>query len=299
VSLAKLHHFVPQFYLRYWCDLSGKLWAYPLSGQAPWRANPKSVAAETYLYKPGPFQEGDDPADENTESWFSSWEGLFAARWPSVFDHAGDALTRRNLARFIGTMFARHPDQRDAVLAMNQQSLLDAADVPDGDAVEYVNPWTEQRLAVDASSIRKQARTDPVSVRTDFIRLLRTMSEVVADSLYNRRWGILVSATKSFVTSDRPVGLERGSTMKPTFGFATPGTVAWFPVSPDRMLLVHDELDAEFAAYEDSDEILWIENVVRTAQRFVFSSRKDDRVAIAIRRHRAQTALSGTHRPML
>jgi len=51
-SKPKLHHYVPQFYLRQWCDANEQLVVYPIDGREPFRANPKNVAAECGLYSP-------------------------------------------------------------------------------------------------------------------------------------------------------------------------------------------------------------------------------------------------------
>src|SRR4051794_13581231 len=113
MARAKLHHFVPQFYLRHWCDSAGKLWVYPLDGTSPFRASPRQFAAETNLYTP---RIGAEAVRHDTEDWLSGWEGHFAKVWPEIVDRADNPRTRANVARFIGTLIARHPKYRDVVL---------------------------------------------------------------------------------------------------------------------------------------------------------------------------------------
>jgi hypothetical protein len=105
-SAPKLHHFVPQFYLRHWCDAEGKLWIYAIDGRNPFRATPKNFAAETNLYT----AKADAPAAPTaTEECLSAWESLFARVWPDIIDRADNQETRASIARFIATLIARHP----------------------------------------------------------------------------------------------------------------------------------------------------------------------------------------------
>src|SRR4029077_2834201 len=124
MSEAKLHHFVPQFYLRQWCDLQNRLWVYPIDGRPPFRASPRNFAAESKLYAIDPDAHG---ALRNTESWLSGWESRFANVWPDIVDRADNPRTRANIARFIATLVARHPRERDGVAKMNEW-FIHAAD---------------------------------------------------------------------------------------------------------------------------------------------------------------------------
>ena len=98
MARAKLHHFVPQFYLRRWCDSKGKLWVYPLEGKEPFRAAPQQFAAETHLYTP---KAGADAVRGDTEEWMAGWESRFAEVWPEIVDRCDDPRTRANVARFL------------------------------------------------------------------------------------------------------------------------------------------------------------------------------------------------------
>ncbi|HEV2727453.1 MAG TPA: DUF4238 domain-containing protein, partial [Solirubrobacterales bacterium] len=50
MSEPKLHHYVPQFYLRRFCDETGRLWAWDRDEDRAFPATPKSVAAEKSFY---------------------------------------------------------------------------------------------------------------------------------------------------------------------------------------------------------------------------------------------------------
>lgn len=279
MSKAKLHHFVPQFYLRQWCDADEKLWVYPIDGRPPFQANPRNFAAESNLYTPKP---GAPHVADDTESWFSEWEGLFAREWPGIVDRADNPQTRKNIARFLGTLVARHPEERNAVGEMNRRLVEAVREVADEEQISII--VKDATVNVKASEIREFGRTDEASVRTDFIRLMPAMAKTIAEALFQRNWGIVFSEKRSFITSDHPVASVRGTSRKPTFGFATPGTLVFFPISPYRFLVIADEWEAPFMHYKVDDEKVFIRRVVQTADRFVFSDRKDMRVVKAIQK---------------
>ncbi len=116
----KLHHYVPQFYLRQWCDEAGKLVVYPLDGRPPFRSTPRNVAAECNLYTP---LRGAPAVRDDHEQRFSGWEGHFSKVWPDIFDRAQNPKTRKNLARFLATLsFVIPPRARWSVKSTNDSA---------------------------------------------------------------------------------------------------------------------------------------------------------------------------------
>ncbi|WP_425602308.1 DUF4238 domain-containing protein [Luteolibacter yonseiensis] len=47
---SERHHFVPQFYLRHWCNHKDRLWVHPMDGKQPYESRANSVAFERGLY---------------------------------------------------------------------------------------------------------------------------------------------------------------------------------------------------------------------------------------------------------
>lgn len=279
---AKLHHFVPQFYLRQWCNSAGKLWLYPVDGRSPFQASPRQFAAETNLYTPKAGAEG---VRNDTESWMAGWEGHFAKVWPDVVDRCDDPRTRANVARFIGTLIARHPKSREYVRELNAMFQRAATGRSDDAELTFLNKTREIKLK--ASEIREFALTDPDSVRTDFIRLMPRASKAAAEALMSRRWLAVVAKIPSFITSDNPVVILRGSCWRPKYGLGTPGTIINFPVSPLRFLVLADEWERTFDHAELADSEIFIDRIVFAANRFVFAAEQHDLIASAIGRRNA------------
>ncbi|MFI4991551.1 MAG: DUF4238 domain-containing protein [Solirubrobacterales bacterium] len=62
MSDPKLHHYVPQFYLRRFCDAAGRLWAWDREADRTFIASPGSVAAErSFYYLDVLAEQGHDP----------------------------------------------------------------------------------------------------------------------------------------------------------------------------------------------------------------------------------------------
>lgn len=278
----KLHHYVPQFYLRQWCDDDGKLIVYPLDGRAPFRTTPRNVAAECGLYTPTPGAVG---VRDDHEQWFSGWEGLFAGKWPDIFDRADNPRTRRNLARFLGTLLIRHPASRDIVGEVNQRLLALVENAPDDARIAIRGKGRD--VQVSAAEVRQLAVTGRDEVRTDWLRQMPAVAGPLGDTLFSRRWGVIFSTEPAFITSDNPVALARGACRNAKFGVGTAGTLVFFPISPMRFLVIADEWEHPFMHYRLDDERVFIRRVVRGAERFVFSPREHPAISAAISENRA------------
>jgi hypothetical protein len=50
MNVPKLHHYVPQFYLRRFTDAAGQLWLWDRDRDRVFRTRPNGVAAENYFY---------------------------------------------------------------------------------------------------------------------------------------------------------------------------------------------------------------------------------------------------------
>ena len=206
--------------------------------------------------------------------------------WPGIVDRADDPRTRANVARFIGTLIARHPKHRDLVFQLNEFFQRAAAGKSDDEEVTLLNRDGETKLKV--SDIREFALTDADSVRTDFVRLMPVASKAAANALMSRRWLVVVADKPSYITSDNPVVLLRGASRKAKYGLGTPGTIVNFAVSPSRFLLLADQWERTFSHGQLADSAVFIRRIISGATRFVFATDKEDEIsrAIALRKQR-------------
>lgn len=273
----KLHHYVPQFYLRQWCDEEAKLIIYPIDGRPPFRTTPRNVAAECNLYTPLP---GTPAVRDDHEQWFSGWEGHFSKVWPEIFDRAANPKTRKNLARFLATLLIRHPAAREMVGEVNERLRQLATGAEDDERIAVQG--RHGHVEVSVADIRQYAATSPDEIRTDWLRQMPAVARPIGDQLFARRWGLVFAEADSFITSDNPVSLNRGACRRTKFGIGTPGTLIFFPVSPRRFLVIADEWEWPFMHCKLDDERVFIRRVVQSADRFVFARREDPLIAEAI-----------------
>jgi len=74
MTKAKLHHYVPQFYLRRFANEKGQFWVWDKTTDKSFSTAPKAIAAETDFYKLHGFAKmGRDPL--TMEKQFSDLEG--------------------------------------------------------------------------------------------------------------------------------------------------------------------------------------------------------------------------------
>jgi len=130
MTSPKLHHYVPQFYLRHFTTPGGRFWVWDKTTRKVFLANPGGVAAETHFYRVPEFigtevdplflekdlarLEGD--ASQITQGWIGVFDGL----------QAGDkvAITqdeRWAMAVFLSVQFLRTAEQRDILALFSQE----------------------------------------------------------------------------------------------------------------------------------------------------------------------------------
>jgi len=278
------HHYLPQFYLRHWCEDSGALWCFPTSGEKAIHSNPRPFAAERGLY--------DAPDDSlmsslDHEGDLAKIEGLHASVWPGIFERIASLETKRNLASFIALLYLRHPDMRQMLGAINNRfsELVDG--LPSEQEILFEN--RQGKRVSTAGDVRKGIYKHDGDLQVAFIRQMRSGVKFLAKVLADRKWGILKSEGPIFLTGDRPIVLCRGSCTKERFGLRTPGTQITFPVSPRHMLVIQDDWEADRLIYPLFNVKNLNDGVIQVAERFVFGFRADSKLPEIIKGIRRQT----------
>jgi Protein of unknown function (DUF4238) len=245
------HHWLPQFYLRQWAsDEDDNIWVYPVDGPKPFKTSPRAVAAEKGLYDPTPSTE---LKRRDTERQLAEIEATYAKVWPNIFKQAGDFETRKNLARFLATLWLRSPERRRAAAAAHRR---------------VYGP--------------RGVLTDKRAIQDTFLFTMKGNNEWLAGILAERRWGILFTDDAFFITSDSPVVLTQGHAPDSSGFFDTPGTHVSFAISPKLMLFIDDSWQSEYAVYPLIDREGFNNNAILAAQRFVFSHEESQKLQTLI-----------------
>jgi hypothetical protein len=272
----KLHHYVPQFYLKRFTE-NGRLWVFDKQTLRTFKADVRGVAAETHFCRI-PEVVGTDADPLIFEKYFSEMEGAAATITDLWFKRlAKVALGEKVLigrderwwmSRYIALQHLRTSEQRKiaAVIA------LDSGEYPKGISKDERANLHAQILAGDGSELCEQG-----AVRD------------VADQLYNSIWMFGRNATTTpFFTSDNPVVIRTSNREMNAskFGILGKGIDVTLPLSPSIALFCYERsswqalksLSNHLSPVVFTEKLMEGENSGQmfVASRFVFSPKRHD-----------------------
>lgn len=296
MNAPKLHHYVPQFYLRRFTDAAGQLWLWDRDRDRVFRARPFGVAAENNFYWHEELAAlGHDPL--TMEKQFSELEGEVAritGQWlewlrgiPPMEKVEVPDINRELVSLYLALQFLRTADARDILAAFSEQEAH-------GKAVAE----REKRL-----------------LHLTMLWENGTFEEL-ANRIRNAIWlfGRNLTATP-FVTSDNPVAFRtRDNAMWLKVGMFNGGTYLVFPMAPDIVMYCYPKeppweslgrLDCCLSPVTFTEGMVESENTgqVFMASRFIISSRdgfdleRDFAKTIGTHRHKSRWEPQKGHRP--
>jgi hypothetical protein len=267
MTTPRLHHYVPQFYLRRFADADGKFWVWDKAKDRTFRATAKTIAAETDFYWLHEFERmGHDPL--TMEKQLSDLEGqvaLITAQWLEWAESlpAGETIpipppNREIVARYIALQFLRTADRKELLCALYEQEHP-------GETLTH-----EERTGLHTTLLWN-------------LEALAMIERRVADAIW--MFGLNKTATP-FWASDNPVAFKTGNNrMWLKTAFLSKGTYVVFPLSPTIVLYCHERVywakiagfDGKLSPVEFTDEMVQHENAgqVFMASRFVVSPQND------------------------
>lgn len=223
MSEPKLHHYVPQFYLRRFTDASDRLWLWDRDQDRIFAARPSSVAAERHFYRLTELVEkGHDPL--TMEKQFSDLEGQVAP----ITDQWLDWLRQME------------PEEKIEILDINRElvSLYIALQfLRTADTREILAAFAEESESRETMSVEEKRRLHTDMLWND--RLFRELADRIRKSTW--LFGRNTTATP-FITSDNPVAFRTGdNSMWLKVGIYTAGTYVVFPLAPDVVMYCYPE----------------------------------------------------------
>lgn len=200
-----------------------------------------SICAQRYLYSPL-SEVGQRTWD--LENQLSSLEHTLGGLWPSLAADCvdlSDPSVRKGVSLFVAVMHLRHPhtlivveEIHRSLVAFYEEMPRRPDGTPDVDSVEIGGAI----YPLDASqwhAYRAWGRNDH---HRFFTHLVRSEAVHLAEILLEKRWSMVASERDTFVTTDKPVGIQHQT--ETVFGLRTPGVIVSFPVSPTRLLVMDD-----------------------------------------------------------
>lgn len=267
MGATKLHHYVPQFYLRRFADEDGKFWVWDKMRDKVFRTNPKRVGAGSNFYRLYDFAKlGRDPL--TLEKQFADLEGqvsLITDQWLYWLRHAkhGDRIripnvNRRIVSLYVALQFCRTADARDIIVAID--GLPSNPDMTEemnevGKWGTYLwGTWLVDMLMKNGEKSNRNAKSygrlsyrDETEIHTRWLWNLE-MVHSIAERIEKSIWIFGRNLTGSpFITSDNPVAFHEGNTHRwVKLGFLARGAYPVFPLSPEIMMYCYDSKDPKW-----------------------------------------------------
>jgi hypothetical protein len=246
-------HVVPRFYLEQFAvkkrksARTGHLWVYSKELQ-PRQGTARSEGVENgYFAYPLPTG-GVDESVENRLAILENTANDLLVMAPSEC-FVWSAQYRRIMADYVGLMFARsrgrlegsswvHAKVSELMRRLQQEGFYREI------ASEYGSKHSQN---ISAEGVRRiwerlaDSNTSKNAVKRGFIEDLLLNAQLVTDQILRKSWQLWCARdTTYFVTSDTPVvtAMPSRGELTPGFGFAVPGVVAFFPLSPRACLVM-------------------------------------------------------------
>ncbi|MFE3167928.1 DUF4238 domain-containing protein [Streptomyces sp. NPDC059224] len=264
----KLHHYVPQFYLRRFTDSAERLWVWDRTNDRVFRTQPKAVAAESNFYTlPQLVDHGHSPME--MEKQFADLEGQAAAITGQWLDwvrcgHPGDSLpmpeeNREAISLFLALQSLRTADARAILVAFSALRGYQAESEEDARALHAAVLWDDELVSA------------------------------YADRMSRCTWLFALNLTSvPFVTSDNPLAFRTSDSR----AWVKPGNLGRdayvvYPLAPDVIMYCYPDegvwRDSNVSRFDcQISPVLMTEGMVQSensaqvfmASRFIVSSRK-------------------------
>lgn len=291
MSNAINQHWVPRFYLKHFSTEESrnkeesKVWIFSKIEGDPKLVNIKNIAAKRYLYSPK-----DEAGNRcwKMEKQFASLEYQLSQIWTifaNDFINLDNQAFRKIISLFLATLFLRHPKRLPEQEKM-QNDLIDfyEKNIPkdkDGNLLSCQVITSKEEFTLDTSGWNSYSNPTKYDKEKFFIDTIRKSSMELVEVLMKKRWSVIYSETKQFITTNDPLVITNHQGEITNCGLNAKGTTITFPISPTRILVLDDLFDEPHSQYyplrQDNgvkiNILLW-----KNAHQFMISHRNSDEV---------------------
>lgn len=257
LSVKKDNHFLPEMYLKNWCNEQGKVFHYRKVVQHEnvplWKDYyPSAIGYHKYLY----VNTQNGSPDDILENWFDS-KYEFPASKSIEKVLRNEKLTRndyKKLANFVALQDLRTPKrylehlERFNEVALNEvvkdvlkevKSKIPPGYKPDGKA-RYHDSLPLRVEIIDNAKGEFVVKVTSLAGRASWLWSIKHVLTTVADQLHRNKWTILFPAEgMSWYTSDNPVvrlNYEDSKNYDFNGGWANPNSEVILPLGPRHLL---------------------------------------------------------------
>jgi len=247
--IPKRQHYVPKFYLKEFAthETYGKkdkaqVHTYDLKDKKKSIRNIKTIAYEKYLYSP---ENANNDRSIYMEDKLADLESMMSKIWNSFVNNrmSLSPQMKKGIALFIATLIFRHPDnllKNENTTHFLYTEIMD--NIPKGET-KFTFLDNGKESIIDISEMEKAINSSDYDKSMYFIDNIDYFSLDIAELLVKKKWSIIVSNEKVFITSDRPVIISNAETG--LLGIKSPGVIIGLPLSPTRILLLEDNHNDE------------------------------------------------------
>lgn len=292
MSKPKKQHWVPRFYLKEFSihesqnKKESQVWILSKNEGDPKIVNIKDIASKRYLYSP---QDEDGNRSWEMEEQLASLEGLISQIWPTFANEYLDLNNqsyRKIISLFLATLYLRHPTRlpeqgklQNWLINFYEKNLPKDAH---GNPVSFQLVSSKGEFDIDPSGWKNYSNPTQYDKEKFFVDTIQASSREIAKVFMKKRWSVICSETKQFITTDNPLIISnRLMGEVKNYGLNTKGTTITIPISPIRVLVLDDLFDEPHSQYyplleddgTDINIISWI-----NAHQFMISHRDPDKV---------------------
>lgn len=287
MSIPKKHHYVPQFYLRYFT--TGKipnhktdyLWAYDVCEKKFFKKSPKNIAYKKYFYQ----SEENGVKSNEFEDALSHYEGKAKVILDEIiktkqFDYQ-DKSKKHNLARFLSFLLNR------TVTAKEQKNIL-MQNIEKKNIVDEISKsgGFEKYLKKKGAPFEYSKESEKKFLdifnkakitfeQESFLDIFLILSIQTFPYFMQRNLCLLLLKKDqgNYITSDNPVVLFNPNNLDDNFipGLADKDTDVIFPISPKICLIMSFNYKNETKYAGDEKAVFLNTNIANNFNNFIFS----------------------------
>ncbi len=214
---TRKQHYVPQFYLRQWCDDDNGFYAIKIENKIPPKLNvfnnksgPNRFCYENFFY--AQYTGKEDKNSQVIEKAFAEIEAIFATQLPILEDKIlkGEQITyadKYNIAECMLFLYFKGKQYREQTKKMEEDLFkqMNRHQMP------YIDQIPEMKAKMEELGITKEemiefAEKGEYRVELGNLHQLRIMKEMggFCNLLTAKYWKIYISRTGDFITTDSP-----------------------------------------------------------------------------------------------
>lgn len=253
-EIPKRQHYVPKFYLKEFAtdETYGKkdraqVHIYDFMNEEKNIRNIKTIAYEQYLYSP---KNEEHNRSSYMEDKLADLESLMSQIWKD-FANTRMGLSpsmKKGISLFIATLILRHPENIDKNKEMKNFLYTEIMkSLPKG-KTKFTFIAKDKDSIIEVKEMEDALNASQYDESMFFIENIEYLATTIVEQLIKKKWSIIASEEKVFITSDRPVIISNSQTG--LRGVGSKGVVVSLPLSPTRLLLLEDNINNEEDLFE-------------------------------------------------